>query len=199
MTSALLEGLLAGLGVAVPVGAVGVYLVALSARTSLRTGVAAALGVATADGLYATAAVTGGAAVATALEAVAGPVRLVSAAVLLLVAARLLRAALRPAAALALPTGRGAYLRLLLLTLVNPLTVVLFTALVLGTRTADGAVEGAAFVAGVVVASWGWQVLLAAGGAGLGRAVTGHRGRVVTGVASALLLAGLALRVVLAG
>jgi len=64
MLDALISGLLAGYGVAIPVGAIGVLIIGLSARTSLRTGAAAALGVATADGVYATVAVLGGAAVA---------------------------------------------------------------------------------------------------------------------------------------
>jgi threonine/homoserine/homoserine lactone efflux protein len=48
VSAALAAGLLAGYGIAMPVGAVGAYLVALTARTSLRTGVFAALGVASA-------------------------------------------------------------------------------------------------------------------------------------------------------
>lgn len=59
MTGALVAGLIAGYGIAVPVGAVGAYLVSLSARTSLRIGSSAALGVATADGIYALAAMAG--------------------------------------------------------------------------------------------------------------------------------------------
>lgn len=64
MIAALVAGLLAGYGIAMPVGAVAAYLVALTAQTSLRTGVFAALGVATADGVYALIAVCGGAALA---------------------------------------------------------------------------------------------------------------------------------------
>lgn len=60
MTGALVAGLLAGLGIAMPVGAVAACLAALTIRTSLRTGACAALGVATADGLYALVAVVGG-------------------------------------------------------------------------------------------------------------------------------------------
>ncbi|MFE4795305.1 hypothetical protein ACFRFL_09395, partial [Streptomyces sp. NPDC056708] len=60
MIAVLVAGLLAGYGIAIPVGAVGTYLVGLTARTSLRTGACAALGVATADGLYAVVAVGGG-------------------------------------------------------------------------------------------------------------------------------------------
>jgi threonine/homoserine/homoserine lactone efflux protein len=53
VTGALLAGLLAGYGIAMPVGAVATYLVTLTARTSARVGAAGALGVASADGLYA--------------------------------------------------------------------------------------------------------------------------------------------------
>ncbi|MGW4105823.1 lysine transporter LysE, partial [Streptomyces sp. NPDC004976] len=75
MTAALLAGVLAGYGIAVPVGAVGTYLVSLTARTSLRTGICAALGVATADGLYALTAALGGSALAAALRPALGPLR----------------------------------------------------------------------------------------------------------------------------
>jgi threonine/homoserine/homoserine lactone efflux protein len=57
------------------VGAVAAYLVALTAQTSLRTGVFAALGVATADGMYALIAVCGGAALAAVLRPVTLPLR----------------------------------------------------------------------------------------------------------------------------
>jgi len=55
VTEALISGLLAGYGVAVPVGAIGVLILSLSARTRLLVGAGAGLGVATADGLYAAA------------------------------------------------------------------------------------------------------------------------------------------------
>jgi hypothetical protein len=51
--AALIAGLVAGYGIAMPVGAVATYLVALTARSSLKVGVFAALGVASADSLYA--------------------------------------------------------------------------------------------------------------------------------------------------
>jgi hypothetical protein len=49
MQNAALSGLLAGYGIAVPVGAIAVVLISLSARTSLRIGAAAGLGAATVD------------------------------------------------------------------------------------------------------------------------------------------------------
>src|SRR4051794_41041804 len=86
--AALVAGLLAGYGIAMPVGAVGTYLVALTARTSLRIGICAALGVATADGLYALIAVLGGSALTPVLQPIMLPMRCASALVLIALAVR---------------------------------------------------------------------------------------------------------------
>lgn len=204
MNGALVAGLLAGYGIAVPVGAVGAYLVTLSARTTPRTGACAALGVATADGLYALLAVLGGSALAEFVRPVADPLRWASALVLLALAAlgavaavrahRARRAATR---AVGSPTGPGrAYLTLLGITLLNPMTVVYFAALVIGgDAAADPApLERAAFVVAAFAASASWQLLLAGGGALLGRLLTGARGRLATALASSTLVAALAVR-----
>ncbi|MBQ1043436.1 LysE family transporter [Micromonospora sp. C32] len=98
MTGAFLAGLVAGYGVAIPVGAIAILILGLSARTSFRVGAAAALGVATADGLYAAVAALGGAAVASRLAPFAGPLRLVAAGVLLALACLTAWRALRPPA-----------------------------------------------------------------------------------------------------
>ncbi|CAM5592016.1 LysE family transporter [Streptomyces aurantiogriseus] len=206
MTAALVAGLVAGYGIAVPVGAVGTYLVSLTARTSLRTGVCAALGVATADGLYALLATAGGSAVAAALRPVLVPLRWASAFVLLGLAAWGAVAAVRRYRAHRLttrsapppPSPARAYLSLLGITLLNPTTVVYFAALVLGTGTADAVrpLEQGVFVLAAFVASASWQVLLAGGGALLGRALTGHRGRLVTALVSSGVMTVLAVRMV---
>ena len=83
-----LAGLVAGYGVAVPVGAIGALLVSLTARTSLCVGPAAALGVATADGIFCAIAVIGGTAAARVIEPVAEPLRWAAVVVLLGLAAR---------------------------------------------------------------------------------------------------------------
>ena len=70
-----MSGLLAGYGVAVPVGAIAVLILGLSARASLLVGAGAGLGAATADGLYAAVAAVGGAAVAGLIRPVATPLR----------------------------------------------------------------------------------------------------------------------------
>lgn len=202
VTGALVAGLLAGYGIAIPVGAVATYLVALTARTSLTTGLAAALGVATADGLYALVAVLGGAAIAGVITPVAQPLKLVSAAILIVLAVRGAVHALRrgPAADRAvtrLGAGR-AYVSLLGITLVNPTTVVYFTALVVGDRagTAVTTLDQAVFVLAAFAASASWQALLAGGGALLGRVLTGPRGRLVTALASSAVITALAVRLV---
>ncbi|WP_028809170.1 LysE family transporter [Streptomyces sp. 351MFTsu5.1] len=207
MTAALVAGLLAGYGIAVPVGAVATYLVSLTARTSLRTGVCAALGVATADGLYALVATVGGSAVAALLRPVVDPLRWAAALVLVGLAAHGAVTAVREYRARHLatrtippPPGPGrAYLGLLGITLLNPTTVIYFAALVIGTRAEEAVrpLEQGVFVLAAFVASASWQLLLAGGGALLGRALTGHRGRLVTALVSSAVMTALAVRMVL--
>ncbi len=296
MTGAFLAGVIAGYGVAVPVGAIAVLIAGLTARTSLRVGAAAGLGAATADGVYALIAVVGGAALATAIAPIATPLRWAAAGVLMLLAAHMARSALRskpaaapgelavapgelavapgepavapgepvtapskpaearsepvtapgePAEARSKPVEAGpdpagtarvtpvsdagagaagsdvgvggvvgpgvgagagaarsdvrvgdattpgrAFLGVLGLTLLNPATVVYFAALVLGRGGTGG---GAAFVAGAFLASASWQLLVACGGALVGRLLTGERGRRITAVVSSLVIAVLAV------
>ena len=74
--------------------------------------------------------------------------------------------------------------------------MIYFAALVLGTRTADAVqpLEQGVFVLAAFVASASWQVLLAGGGALLGRALTGRRGRLVTALVSSAVIMALAVR-----
>ncbi|MFH9892676.1 LysE/ArgO family amino acid transporter [Streptomyces luteogriseus] len=208
MTAALVAGLLAGYGIAVPVGAVGTYLVSLTARTSLRTGVCAALGVATADGLYALAATLGGTALASALRPVLGPLRWVCVLVLLALAAWGAVTALREyrghrlatRTAPAPPGPARAFLGLLGITLLNPTTVIYFAALVLGSQAGGpaGPPEQCVFVLAAFAASTSWQVLLAGSGALLGRSLTGPRGRLATALVASGVMTALAVRMALA-
>ncbi|MEK2490191.1 LysE family transporter [Kitasatospora purpeofusca] len=207
MTDALLSGLLAGYGIAVPVGAISVLIVTLASRVSLARGLAAALGVATADGLYALLALIGGATLAPLLAPAAGALELAAAAVLVLLAAHGLRATLRTHRADRDPAGPPppepaspwrTYASLLGLTLLNPLTVVYFSALVLGGRTGPGSLgPGLVFVLAAFAASASWQALLATGGALLRRVLTGPRGRLLTGLTGNLVVLALALRLAL--
>ncbi|MEV0580782.1 LysE family transporter [Streptomyces sp. RTGN2] len=207
MTAVLVAGLLAGYGIAMPVGAVATYLAALTTRTSLRTGAFAALGVATADGLYALIAVAGGATLTPVIEPVMRPFRWASAAVLVALAVRGAltayrahrsgTAATRDDSAQLTPVR--AYFTLLALTLMNPMTVVYFAALVLGSEAvaASAPAHRVVFVLAAFAASASWQLLVAGGGALLGRALTGSRGRLVTALASSTLITVLAVRLLL--
>jgi arginine exporter protein ArgO len=195
------SGLVTGWAIAIPIGAVGAFLVTLTARTSWPVGSAGALGIATVDGVYAALAVVAGGALADLLAPVSSGLRLASAAVLVVIAALTLvhamrggnrlreSAPMRPAAAFGLFFG---------ITAVNPTTVVYFAAIVLGNRDlVSGATQGAVFVLAAFAASASWQLLLAGGGAVLGRAVTSPRGRRVTGVVSAAVIGLLALHTML--
>ncbi|GAA1253182.1 LysE family transporter [Kitasatospora nipponensis] len=222
MRAALLAGVLAGYGIAVPVGAVGGLLVALTARSSWRVAAAAALGVATADGLYAVAAVLGGTSAARLLAPASTVLHWTAFTVVTGLALRTAQQALRihrerrphpapapaagppatgptPATAGLAASPRRAYLGLLGLTLLNPATIVYFAALVLGgqARSGPGPLAALAFCTAAVAASASWQLLLAAGGAVLGRILTGPGGRLGTALASSTLIAVLAVRLVL--
>ncbi|WP_203933206.1 LysE family transporter [Virgisporangium ochraceum] len=196
--------MVAGYAVAVPVGAIAALLISLTARTSLRIGSAAALGVATADGLYCALAVVGGAAVARLVEPVSGPLRWAAMVVLLALAARTAYTAWRARtdaptvkAVRGLTSPGRAFLGLLALTVLNPSTVVYFTALVLGRQGDSDAVTAVVFVAAAFLASASWQLLLAAGGGLLGRVLTGPRGRFATATVSSVVIAVLAVGLVL--
>lgn len=200
MSSAFAAGLVAGYGVAIPVGAIGALLVGLTARTSLKVGAAAALGVATADGLYALAAVLGGAALTRLIEPIAPQMRWVAAIVLIGLAVRTAVTAFgkkstvdkRPTAPL------KAYLTLLGLTFLNPATIIYFGALVVGgsAGAASGLGAGMVYVAGALLASASWQLLLAGGGSVVGRVLSEPRGQLVTTLVSSVVIAVLAVRLV---
>jgi len=208
VAEALISGLLAGYGVAIPVGAIAVLILGLSARTSLAVGTGAGLGAATADGIYAALAALGGAAIAGLIRPVATPLRWLAAVVLLAFAVRTAALAWRhhrdPSRAArpdrGLTTPGRAYLGLLALTLLNPATVIYFSALVLGRQTGGGrsAAASAVFVVAAFAASASWQLLLAAGGSAVGRVLAGPRGRLVTALLSSVLIAVLAIPLVVA-
>ena len=92
------------------------------------------------------------------------------------------------------------YLALLGITLLNPTTVIYFAALVLGSQASGpaGPLEQSVFVLAAFAASASWQVLLAGSGALLGRALTGHRGRLATALVASGVMTALAVRMALA-
>jgi threonine/homoserine/homoserine lactone efflux protein len=198
----LLAGLVAGYAVAMPVGAFAVLLVTLTAHTSVRVGAAGALGVATADGLYAAAALLGGAALAYAVHPVMGPLRWTAAVVLVGLAARMIfkvrtAAGARGAGLDSLGTPARAYVGFLGMTLLNPWAIIYFAALAVTQHDHD-AVRFGSFTAGVFTASLTWQLFLALSGNALGRVIVSSRGRLVITALSALVIVALAIVLVTA-
>jgi arginine exporter protein ArgO len=201
--SAFLLGVLAGFGIAIPVGAIAVLIVQVGMRCGFWCAASAGAGAATADLLYAVLAVTGGVALAGFVEGLGAPVRWASAGLLALIALRGLARARSdsPTAELAVP-GRDEYVKtygkFLGLTIINPMTVVYFAAVVLGMGLVDGLTrgEGVRFVAGAFLASLSWQTLLAAAGGLLGSRVSPSL-RVVAAVVGNVLVLGMAAMIIL--
>jgi len=202
----LAAGVLAGLAVAMPIGAIGGYLIGLAARERAATAAAAALGVASVDGAYAVVAAVGGAGVHAALARASTTLTLLAAVVLVVVAARTVQQAVRRYRASAVvtraaPSGlspRRAYLTLVAMTAINPATVITFVAVVLGRQATDGEVAGRTvllFAVGAFVASAAWQLLLVGGGSLLGRMLRGRRGQLGIALCSAGLMLVLAAAV----
>jgi arginine exporter protein ArgO len=202
MTAAFFAGCLAGLAVAVPVGAVGTLIILTAASRGWRIGAAAGLGTATADGLYAGLAVLFGTAITPVLAGKAAPLRWGSAIVLVVLGAVMIRSAFRQQVAesggsvVTFATPVSAYFTVLGITVVNPTTVIYFAALIVGAppgQLSDLA-ERFAFVAGVGLASAAWQVLLAGGGSVLDRFLSGSSARRWTTVVGGCVVVLLAAR-----
>jgi arginine exporter protein ArgO len=192
---AFLAGAVAGIGVALPLGAIGVLIVSEGLHRGWRPAAAAATGVALVDLGYAAVAVAAGTAVTSVLDGRTAPVRLIGAAVLALVAARGLWGLRRPAAATPtdVPDHRVLF-RFVALTAVNPLTAVYFVVLTAGLGDlVSGGSAGARFVLGVFVASWAWQLVLAGVGALAGARLPASA-RMATGLVGYLVVLGYAVR-----
>jgi threonine/homoserine/homoserine lactone efflux protein len=167
-----IAGAIAGYGIAIPVGPVAVLIIELGVRRGLRMAAAAGLGAASADAVYALLAVVAGAAIATVLEPVTPALKLFAVIVLAAIAVRgfwlaLYRARIGIPGNAVLPTDTTrTYLRFLVITLINPTTILYFAALILGRPDLGaGLGERAAFIVGAALASASWQLFLAVLGA----------------------------------
>ncbi len=174
-----LTGAVAGYGIAIPVGAISILIVQVGIKCGFRCALSAGAGAATADLVYAGLAVVGGAALAQAVEGIGDPLRIASGVVLTVIALVGLRNARRPIeeTEFQYPKGRdlaATYARFLGLTIINPMTIVYFAAVVVGLGVASDmtASGGLAFVVGAFLASFSWQALVAAVGAVAGGRLT---------------------------
>ncbi|MEU1888759.1 LysE family transporter [Micromonospora sp. WMMD987] len=233
-------GFAAGLGVAMPLGAIGVLVVREGMLRGHRSGLAAASGVATVDTLYCLGALLTGAALAPVIASWGDTPRYLSGVVIVvlgcyqLIALRRAQTGARPApvgpvaagppaatvpgagpVAIDLaragaaggpvpvgvgPTGpagagvatghRSVYARFVLLTAINPLTLLYFFALAGMVTASTGTWIGpAVFVAAAGLASLLWQTVLAMIGAALGATVPPRVGEALGVVASLVVVA----------
>jgi threonine/homoserine/homoserine lactone efflux protein len=169
---ALATGVLAGLALVLPPGAVTGLLVDAGISGGRRAAVPAAFGIATVDFAYALVAVLAGAARAAPLTDNAALVRWVSAGALIGFAAWRLAQLRAPAIApVSLPTAGRSYVRFLLMTAVNPLTITYFAAVVAGLPAVASRPGPAklAFALGTFAASASWHLALAYASTGVGR------------------------------
>jgi arginine exporter protein ArgO len=204
MWDAAWRGLIAGYGIAIPVGAIAVLIVNTSMRCGFACGVAAGTGAATADLLYASVAVVAGAAAARFLEPWERPIRWLSAFVLLALAAKGLLDARRPPPPVegTVTTRRGeialTYGRFLGLTVINPLTVVYFGTVVVGANAGRTltVTEGVTFAAAAFLASLSWQTLLAGIGAAAAKGMPAGF-RTATAILGNLFIVAVALLILL--
>jgi threonine/homoserine/homoserine lactone efflux protein len=173
-TAALAAGLIAGLAIAMQVGAVSLLLIEASVVSGPRAGVAAGMGVATADFAYAAVAAAAGGVVGAALSSHESEIKIVAALVLAAIAIHGIVGAWRDPARRAwdtLGSPRAHFTRFLAITAVNPLTIASFAA-VAAALSLDSAPATLAFVLGVGAASAAWHLVLTL--------AAGHAGRWIT-------------------
>jgi len=199
------EGVLAGYGIAIPVGAIAILIVDMGLRRGFPSAFMAGAGAATADFIYALLAVIAGATLAMALAPYALGLQIASAIVLLALGAYGFRQAWQidgtQGSEPPSENDRGLpriYLRFLGLTLLNPLTIAYFGALILG-RDPEATItilDRMLFVLGAALASLSWQSLLAGLGS-LANQRLSPRFQRITSIAGNLIVIILGLRIII--
>jgi arginine exporter protein ArgO len=203
-------GLAAGLGIALPLGAIGVLILREGVERGIRAAGVAALAVASVDFAYALVAVVVGERIADALSGVERLVQVVGAVALTAVVVLGVRDLLRsvraaPGAHVAsppseLPVGYGStFLRFVGLTAINPMTAVYFVALTAGlSQRLSGPGAGTTFAVGVFLGSLSWQMVLAIAGGTAGSRMS-ERVRIGVSLAGYAIVAGYAVKLALGG
>jgi len=196
---AFLTGVVAGYGIAIPVGAIAVLIVEVGIRCGFRCAFFAGAGAATADFIYAGLAVIGGAALAGLVSTVDRPLRIVSAVVLVIIAVVGLRRVGKKQESIEISYPNrgelaGTYARFVGLTIINPTTVVYFAAVIVGLGVANDMtpLQGTLFAFGAFLASLSWQTFLAAVGAFAGGRLS-DRARTVAAVLGNLVILAFAI------
>jgi len=166
-----LQGLIAGYGIAIPVGPIGILILELGVRRGFGVAFSAGLGAASADLVYATVAGVAGSFLVAILTPISFIIHYVSASALIAIGLWMffqgrrsskMKETGRPPSSYA-SSYLSTYMMFFGLTLLNPLTVTYFTSLILGLRVSliVSAIEVVLFVTGTFLASLSWQTFLA--------------------------------------
>lgn len=195
------QGVLAGYAIAIPVGAIAILIVETALKYGFRSGFMAGAGAAAADFIYAALAALTGETLSEYLVPYNLSLRIASG--LLLLAIGFLgivrsRSKARQGEVGASPTmgGSRTFTQFLGLTLLNPLTIAYFSALILGGGASHLATtaDRAAFVIGAGVASLSWQTFLAGLGA-LARQRLSPRFQLIASLVGSIVVIGFGVNV----
>ena len=180
-----------GVIVAGAIGPIALLIFGTGARQGLAAGAFAGLGAALADLLYALAAFLAGALVLPYLADYERVIETACALLLVALGAWMLLGQLRPDEAPAVPKAAAhAFLPTFLLTVVNPMTFVMFAGVVPQLPVAGSVATAAGLALALAAGSAAINVAIGGCGAVLGRALPGERGRrAVSAVAAAGILA----------
>ena len=165
---AFLSGVVAGYGLAIPIGPISVLILELGLRRGFWIAFSAGAGAASADLIYASIATIAGTFLVSILLPFTAIIRVVSALGLIALGAWLLYRGIKPSRSEQKPRVGGsscheAYGMVLGLTLLNPITVTYFTTLILGMEAnfSHSPIDAILFICGVALASLSWQSLVA--------------------------------------
>ena len=161
------QGLIAGYGIAIPVGPIAILIVEIGIRRGFPVAFCAGAGAASADLVYATAASIAGTFLVSVLRPYSTVIHTASAVALIAIGLWLLYLSRKNQDTrvdeFRVSSRSGAYGLVFGLTLLNPLTVAYFTTLILGLRTNIASSPGDVvfFVSGAFLASLSWQSIVA--------------------------------------
>jgi len=196
--SALLDGLIAGYGIAIPLGGISVLIVNLALERGFRLGFMAGAGTATIDMICATLAVFAGAAVVASISPYSQPLQLMSGLVLIAMGMYGIFQIGKRGPTADNPPSEGrdevwtTYGKFLALTILNPFTVAYFLALIIGKGStwSFSSMDCFLFIGGVTIASFSWQIVLAGAGALVRKHITPRfmKGSIIVGNAIVILL-----------
>ncbi len=187
----LTQSFILGLGIAMPVGPIGVLVIRRSLTQGRKYGIASGLGAATADGLYGFIATLGLGLIASLLEGIQFYTRLIGGVFLLYLAWQIYNSKPSEKTGTTKSTSSliGAYISTLLLTFSNPATILFFFGVVSSLKISG---HGWAVVLGFSLGSALWWIALSTVASSLGSRMDSKALRLVN-IVSSLVIAGFAI------